>query len=192
ELVLFLGNVALLPDLSLSGAVMFSGLRRPSVLRLFLLSVAVLFLAHLSPAQQPAAKRPLSHNDYDSWRSISGQQLSPDGKYLAYSLTPQEGDAEVVARNLTTGMEWRYAKGGRSGLGELPESVGPRFGGRGIFLGRGMAFTPDGQTLVFQITPTKAESDKAKKSKKSEDLPRNSLGLLDLNTGKVLRIERVR
>ena len=36
-------------------------------------------------AQQAAAKRPLTHNDYDSWRAIQGQSLSRDGKLLAYA-----------------------------------------------------------------------------------------------------------
>ena len=37
-------------------------------------------------AQQPAGKRPLTHADYDGWRSLQGQLLSDDGKYLAYNL----------------------------------------------------------------------------------------------------------
>jgi hypothetical protein len=35
------------------------------------------------------AKRPPNHHDYDSWRTISGQRLSPDGKFLAYGVFPQ-------------------------------------------------------------------------------------------------------
>src|SRR2546426_4948545 len=58
-------------------------------------------------AQQAAAKRPLTHNDYDSWRAIQGQLLSRDGKFVAYALVPQDGDGEVVVRNLASGVEWR-------------------------------------------------------------------------------------
>ncbi len=58
-----------------------------------------------------AAKRPLRHSDYDSWKSIAPQVLSRDGKFLAYGLFPQDGDGELVVRNLATGDEKRYAAG---------------------------------------------------------------------------------
>src|SRR5262245_55806423 len=41
-----------------------------------------------------AQKRPLTHEDYDSWRSIQNPHLSADGIYLGYALFPQEGDGE--------------------------------------------------------------------------------------------------
>src|SRR5580698_939749 len=52
---------------------------------------ALLLCAAAAVFAQPAAKRPLNHRDYDSWRSIQGQILSRDGKFLAYSLFPEEG-----------------------------------------------------------------------------------------------------
>src|SRR5689334_1211717 len=51
------------------------------------------------------AKRPLTHRDYDSWRAITSQKLSPDGKWLAYGVFPQDGDGEIVIRNLVSGKE---------------------------------------------------------------------------------------
>src|ERR1019366_6727349 len=59
------------------------------------------------------SQRPLNHGDYDSWRSIVGQKLSADGKFLVYGLFPQEGDGEVVIRNLATGKEQREPAGQR-------------------------------------------------------------------------------
>ena len=52
-------------------------------LRYAALAVCVVILA-FSPAasgQQTPIKRPLTHNDYDSWRSIQGQRISRDGKF---------------------------------------------------------------------------------------------------------------
>ena len=63
--------------------------------------------------QQTAAKRALTHQDYDAWRSIQGQTLSRDGKFLAYAAVPQDGDGEIVVRNLTTGTEFRAGRGWR-------------------------------------------------------------------------------
>ncbi|HUB79622.1 MAG TPA: hypothetical protein VMB03_12535 [Bryobacteraceae bacterium] len=59
------------------------------------------------------AKRPLNHKDYDGWKTISGQHLSADGKFLAYALFPEEGDGDIVVRNLVTGKDLRFPAGAR-------------------------------------------------------------------------------
>ena len=51
-----------------------------------------LFAVAVAAIAQSAAKRPLNHRDYDSWRTIQGQVLSRDGKFLAYTMFPQDGD----------------------------------------------------------------------------------------------------
>src|SRR5512142_3225489 len=66
-------------------------------------------------------KRPITHRDYDSWRNIQNQTLSRDGRFLAYGLFPQEGDGEVVVRNLQTGQEYREPAGAK------PEPPRPNF-----------------------------------------------------------------
>src|ERR1700676_4005877 len=77
-------------------------------LRLSRISLLVVFaLAGIAQT----AKRPLNHRDYDPWRAISGQALSHDGKFLAYSLFPEEGDGEVVVRDLASGKELRESAG---------------------------------------------------------------------------------
>ncbi|HKS41872.1 MAG TPA: prolyl oligopeptidase family serine peptidase, partial [Blastocatellia bacterium] len=54
-------------------------------------------------------------------------------------------------------------------------------------------FTADSRFVVFQILPTKAETEKAKKEKrKPEDMPKNSMGIMNLTTGEVARVERVK
>ncbi len=68
-------------------------------------------LVALFALQGQPAKRPLRHTDYDSWRSIAPQVLSRDGKTLAYGLFPEDGDGELVVRDLVTGAEKRYAAG---------------------------------------------------------------------------------
>src|SRR5947209_237645 len=65
----------------------------------------------LAATAQTGAKRPLHHRDYDTWRAIQSQVLSRDGKFLAYALFPQEGDGEVVIRDLITGKEFRQNAG---------------------------------------------------------------------------------
>ena len=76
-------------------------------------SAAALAAVLVSFAAAQTAKRPINHHDYDSWRAIAGQKLTNDGKFLAYGLFPQEGDGEIVVRNLVTGQETRFPAGMR-------------------------------------------------------------------------------
>jgi dienelactone hydrolase len=91
-------------------------------------------------AQQPTAqKKPITHDVYDSWKSIQGTKLSRDGVWLAYALTPQDGDGELVVRNLKTNAEFRAPRG------------------------RDPIITHDGQFVVFGIAPLKRDVDRARR-----------------------------
>src|SRR3984893_11337091 len=80
-----------------------------------LIAVDLTFVAQgFSPAilqAQTVAKKPITHDVYDSWKSIQGTKLSADGVWLAYALTPQDGDGELVVRNLKTNAEIRAPRG---------------------------------------------------------------------------------
>ena len=39
-----------------------------------------------------AQKKPLDHTVYDGWQSIGERMVSNDGKWVVYTVTPQEGD----------------------------------------------------------------------------------------------------
>ncbi|HWC76059.1 MAG TPA: prolyl oligopeptidase family serine peptidase, partial [Blastocatellia bacterium] len=165
-----------------------TGLAALGARRIIGLSAIALLLAGLAPAQAP--KRPLTPADFDSWNSIQGQSLSRDGKFLAYALVPQEGDGTIVVRNLGTGSEWRYNRGAQPT--RQPDPPGEPGAGPPPFSGR-PSFTADGRFLVFQILPTRAETEKAKKDKKKpEEMPKNALGIMDLSNGEVTRIDRVK
>jgi dipeptidyl aminopeptidase/acylaminoacyl peptidase len=160
--------------------------------------LAPLAPAQSQPARRPLQKRSLTHDDYDAWRSIQSQQLSRDGRFVAYALVPQDGDGEVVVRNLATGSEWRHPRGSRPDPAAQQESTGEPPPGRRRGAGQGTAggqlsFTADSRAALFLIYPPKAEVEKAKKQRKRpEEMPKNSLGIMDLATGKVTVIERVR
>src|SRR4051812_26495120 len=130
-----------------------------------LVMLSLLLSAVPFPARaQVAAKRPINHNDYDSWRSIQSQQLSADGKFLAYALIPEDGDGEMVVRNLASGSEWRQPIGHRpevaaGGDGAEPVAAATR-GPAGL-----LSFTADGHSLVFTIYPLRADTEKAKRAK---------------------------
>jgi dipeptidyl aminopeptidase/acylaminoacyl peptidase len=158
------------------------------VLSLFFLLTAV------SVAQTP---RPLTVADFNGWRDIVTPTLSPDGHYLVYGLFPQEGDGEVVVKNLQTGVETRHAAGERpeppppNPLAELNPNPGEGPGSqqRGI----SVAFTPDGAYVAFSTFPTHADVYAAKKAKKkAEQMPKGAMVIVNLPTGQATRIERVK
>ncbi|HEY8411179.1 MAG TPA: prolyl oligopeptidase family serine peptidase, partial [Pyrinomonadaceae bacterium] len=152
-------------------------------------------LATMALAQQaPATKRALTHQDYDSWRSVVAQQVSRDGKFVAYAYVPQDADGEIVARNIATGVDWRAPRGYRPPVPPPDESI-PNAAELIAEQARLLrpVFTADSRFLVFGTEPTKAEITKAKKEKrKPEEMPKNGLGIMDLATGTVTRIERVK
>ena len=120
-------------------------------------------------AAQAPAKKPVSYDAYDGWKAIQGTKVSRDGAWLAYALVPQDGDGELVVRNLKSGAETRHARG------------------------KDPAITFDDRFIVFAIAPPKADVDKAKKDKKKpEDMPKSGLGILNLATGEVVTAERVK
>src|ERR1051325_7519622 len=169
-------------------------------------SVAVLctlaLLATMALAQQPAsrapqpttAKRPLTHQDYDSWRSIVAQQVSRDGKFVAYAYMPQDGDGEIIVRNIATGVDWRAPRGYRPPVPppDDPSTNLAEFQAEQTRLLRPV-FTADSKFVVFSTEPTKAEVNKAKKEKKKpEEMPKNGLSIMDLSNGTVTHVDRVK
>ena len=136
----------------------------------------------------PSAKRPLSYDTYDAWWSILGTTLSRDGQWLAYALTSQGLDGQIVVRNLQTGQEFRHARG-----------TGP-------------SFTPNAKFVAFTIAQTKADEEKERIAGRGRGgegggergrgeggqgrgnaatPPRTSAAIMTLATGEVATIERV-
>jgi len=145
-------------------------------------------------AQTPTTKRALTHQDYDSWRSILAQQVSRDGKFVAYAFMPQDGDGDIVVRNLATGVDYRAPRGYRPPV-PPPDDPGTNIAEFQAEQARLLrpVFTADSKFLVFSTEPGKAELNKAKKEKKKpEDMPKNGLSVMDLSTGTVTRVEKVK
>jgi dipeptidyl aminopeptidase/acylaminoacyl peptidase len=161
--------------------------RRNSI-RAFAGPAAALLLLSVAVAQ--TAKRPLNHKDYDGWHTITGQRLSNDGKFLAYGVFPQEGDGEVVIRNLITGKDTHLPAGARpQPVPSTAVEEGPPPEARGTTI----AFSSDSKFVVFSTFPAKADTDKAKKEKKTADqMPKDGMVIVNLATAQVTTVDRVR
>jgi len=114
-------------------------------------------------------KKPLDHTVYDSWKSIGERLISNDGKFVVYTVVPQEGDGDLVIQNPQT----RYKKV--------------------IARGYGAVITEDSKYVVFKIKPFFQDTRQAKiKKKLPDDMPKDSLGIVELGKDSVLKIAKVK
>ncbi|MEX2273190.1 MAG: prolyl oligopeptidase family serine peptidase [Vicinamibacterales bacterium] len=131
----------------------------------FFVSVPV---AGVAQQRAVATKKPLTYDTYDYWRSIAGTELSRDGNWLAYALTSEAEDSELIVVNLGTKQQFKQARG-----------TDP-------------SFTPDGKFVVFTLQAPKADVEKARKANtRDEDMPKNGAGVMSLSDGKVTLVEKV-
>ena len=140
---------------------------------------------------QTGAKRPLTRGDFDAFRGISGQKISPDGRHVAYGWFPQEGDGEVVVRELASGTEIREPAGERPQ--PLPPDPEATEAAPPVQRTSTIQFTADSQWVIFTTFPSRAETDAARKAKKRpEDMPKAGLVLIDLRSKAVQRLTGVK
>jgi dienelactone hydrolase len=139
--------------------------------------LALAFLATVAPLAAHAQKKPLTPADWDRWRSIQGSTLSNDGKWVAYTLSPQVGDGEFVVRSTTGSTEYRVpmgyiarannTPGGLRGAGGAPGGGGGGGrGGRGGGGGGGAAgpFTADSRYVFVTTQPNREEVERQQRA----------------------------
>ncbi len=114
-------------------------------------------------------KKVLDHTVYDGWQSIREVTYQPQGKFIVYAITPQEGDAQLIIKNLTANSEISINRGAQP------------------------VFSEDGQFLIAKIKPFFADTRKAKIDKKKPDeMPKDSLVIVNLNTLVIEKIASVK
>jgi len=129
----------------------------------------LLLLLLVVNARLSAQKLPLDHSVYDSWKSISSQVISEDGKWVSYEINPQQGDGWLYLYNVSSGQTDSVARGDRA------------------------QFSVDSKYVVYQVVPAYKETRQAKKEKlKDEKLPKNNLEIKFLSNNEIIKIERVK
>ncbi len=124
----------------------------------------------LSPFYLFAQKKPLDHSVYDGWQSIGERMISNDGKWVVYTVTPQEGDADLFIQ---------------SADGSPYKKQVPR--------GYNALITEDSRFVVFKIKPLYKDIREARiKKKKPEDLPKDSIGIVELGKDAVVKMPKVK
>jgi dipeptidyl aminopeptidase/acylaminoacyl peptidase len=132
--------------------------------------INLVFSMFLSVSIQAQTKRALTHADYDQWEMINAEKISKNGKWIGYEVNPQQGDGrlEIVAH----------------------QDVSKK-----IYIPRGSEwnFSHDSQFAVGKVSP-QYDSVRVLKLKKTkaEDMPKDSLFILNLSSGEIEKLARVK
>ncbi|HEU5480148.1 MAG TPA: hypothetical protein VFU90_09970, partial [Candidatus Tumulicola sp.] len=120
--------------------------------------------------------------DLRGWRSIRSPLLSNDGKWFAYILAPNEGDASVIVRQTADGAtEQRFP------IGELPAALANPFGPPGG--PPALAISGDSRFLAFTIYPTERE---ARRLRQQRQPVQTKVAIVNLATGQKTEFEKIR
>ncbi len=125
----------------------------PLALTAFLVTAATLLKAQES---KPA----LTHDVYDKWQSVAELSAPGEGSIVFYVVKPQEGDRTLFISNPFTGGEWSIERGCYQQVDKSSTKV------------------------VAQVKPLFQQTRQAKiKKKKSDQMPTDTLVVLDLKSG---------
>ncbi|CAN5706727.1 prolyl oligopeptidase family serine peptidase [soil metagenome] len=136
-----------------------------------------------APAQ--AVKKSVELDDIIAWKAIGTTALSNNGEWFAYRVAPQEGDAELVVRNVASGKETKF------NLGEVgaPGGGGGRGGGAADGGGAGLSFSDDSKWIAFNTNPTRAEGQRLRRQRRPVE---GSVSVVNLATGDKKEYPRIR
>ena len=127
-----------------------------------LLAVATLSLS--------AQKKPLDHSVYDAWQSVGATTLSAQGDVIAYEVNPQEGDGVLYLKV--------FGKKGREM--EIPRGYRVRI-------------LDNSRYAVCLIKPQFQKTRRARiDKKKADDMPKDSLAVINLTSGEVRKFPDVK
>lgn len=116
-----------------------------------------------------AQKKPLDHTVYDSWQHIGERMISNDGKWVIYTIDPQQGDNELIIQS----SDAKYKKT--------------------IQRGYSASISEDSRFVVFKIKPPFKDTREARiKKKKQEDFPKDSLAIIELGKEEIWKKERIK
>lgn len=118
--------------------------------------IFISFILLLSVCLCFSQKKPLDHSVYDSWQHIGERMISNDGKWVVYSIDPQQGDNELIIQS----SDAKYKK------------LVPR--------GYNAVITEDSRYVVFKIKPLYKDTREARiRKKKTDDMPKDSIAIVE-------------
>jgi len=106
-----------------------------------------------SDKKDPGALKVLNLPDYGRWNRITATAISPDGKWMTYTLQPNDGDATLVVKQLD-GDKVYTVNAGTAPTAGRGEGGGGGFGGGAT---NGPAFSDDSRFVGYYLNPPAAQ-----------------------------------
>ena len=114
-------------------------------------------------------KKPLTHAVYDGWKSVGEKAISNNGRYIVYTIIPQEGDGLLVINDMVNGKNR-----------EMERGYAP-------------VISQDNRYVVFKIKPRYQDTRQARiKKKKPEEMPKDSMAIIVLGTDSIIKISLIK
>ena len=114
-------------------------------------------------------KKPLTHAVYDGWKSVGEKAISNNGRYIVYTIVPQEGDGLLVINDMVNGKNR-----------EMERGYAP-------------VISQDNRYVVFKIKPRYQDTRQARiKKKKPEEMPKDSMAIIVLGTDSIIKIPLIK
>ena len=136
-----------------------------------------------APAVVPTP-RPMELADIIAWKNIAATAFSNDGRWVAYRLSPLEGDSDVFVKATDSDKVYKFP------VGEAPSAGGaPGVPGESGPPPATLRFSEDSKWVAFMVYPSRAEGQRLRRQRRPIQA---KVQLLDVASGKDVTIENVR
>jgi dipeptidyl aminopeptidase/acylaminoacyl peptidase len=125
--------------------------------------------AQAADVKAPAPKA-MELADILAWKSAAMALLSTDGRWLAYRISPLDGDSEIVVRQTQSDKEYRFPVGDSRGT---PGAL---------------SISDDARWVAFSVAPTKKEAAQLRRTRRPAQ---NKVTILNLADGTTTTIEKI-
>ncbi|WP_051417050.1 hypothetical protein [Sediminibacterium salmoneum] len=116
-----------------------------------------------------AQKKPLDHTVYDGWQNIAERIVSDNGAFVAFTVVPQEGDGQLYIKRKDGSAVAAIARGYNANI------------------------TDNSQFLICRIkAPFKDTRDARIKKKRPDEMPKDSIAIVNLNNGGIQKMAAVK
>ena len=132
------------------------------------IQLIVLVFISISLSSQDLSKKRLDHADFDIWRTIDQEAISNNGAWVTYSLTTERQDPSLYIKHVNSDVA-HY----------IPRGIDAKI-------------TEDNAFVIFRIkVSVDAIKQKKREKVKKDDLPKDTLGILNLSTREITKIPNV-
>ena len=160
-------------------------MKKPAVMLALLVWVLISIPAGAVRNPQAAGdRRPIGLADIVAWKNAGATTISNDGRWLAYRMSPIEGDSDVIVRATDGDKVYTFPVGESPAAGGGPASPGEAGPPPAT-----LRFSEDAKWVAFMVYPTRADSARLRRQRRPIQA---KVQLLDLSSGKDVTIENVR